>query len=914
MILSPTLSELELLYEKNKHFSLSDLFEQVADKYPENIAIAFNNRLLSYREVNTKANQVAYYLSHQENIKKGSVVGFYADSSDWTIISIIAIIKIGCIYLPIDSKFPVERIRYMLNDSGIKYLLIESNFTEVLHIFNCPYTVLEDLEKKIRNCPSENLSLSASSEDIAYIMYTSGTTGKPNGVMIPQSGIIRLVYSSYIPFSSKLVFLQLAPLGFDASTFEIWGALLHAAKLVIYGNHIPDFNRIHFFIRKYKISCMWFTSALFNAIIDEAPEILKGVKFLLTGGEVLSVNHIRRAQQILPDITFVNGYGPTETTTFACCYIIPNIKDINLKTIPIGKPICGTKLYILNTKMEPVKSGETGELYISGKGLAFGYLNNLDLTNERFVNIEDNDGNLTRVYKTGDLCRELPDGNLDFVGRLDFQVKINGFRIEIDEIQVCLKNYLYISDAVVGIKQKGETKKIVAYIVPRISIPGSKHKSTLEIIYLLDRKALTNYLLSWLPGYMMPNEIIELSAFPLSINGKIDRKALFLIETPVQGNLTKEVFEGVEKQLKQLCENILDIKISNPKDNFFELGAESLSMAQLLFHLSQEYNRNVTVGNFYSDPTLENLVRIINDEHTPEDRLLVDHINQSYKLFDSSKVDNLSELKNPLSLIKLKDGTGNPLFLAPGMLGNAFFFIEFAKNLHTDNPVYVFEYPARTDGSLVAESMEELATYFLTNIKQIQPSGDYKFLGFSFGGRLVFEITKQLEVRNDKISFLTIIDSEGFYKKNKFNYSKIGFELYVVLKLPLKLLPNYFFKRQLGKIFHKMKIRLIKRHERTKISYVNQNFIERDYLKLWYDHYTEYKILTDVFLIIGTRKEWDSLLYYAKRISNDLFFKSCVAGNLDIQFIDCDHMGFFKPPYLLELTDIIQERLIKTTY
>lgn len=913
MILSPTLSELELLYEKKKHLVLSDLFEQVADKYPENIAIEFSDRTLNYREVNTKANQVAYYLSHQENIKKGSVVGFYADSSDWTIISILAIIKIGCIYLPIDSKYPEERIRYILNDSGIKYLIIESIFTEVLHIFNCPYTVLEDLEKKTFNFSSENLSLSGSSSDIAYIMYTSGTTGKPNGVMIPQSGIIRLVYSSYIPFSSELVFLQLAPLGFDASTFEIWGALLHGSKLVIYGNHIPEFNLIQLHIRKYKISCMWLTAALFNAIIDKAPEIFRGVKFLLTGGEVLSVNHIRKAQQILPEIKLINGYGPTECTTFTCCYTIPDIIDLNLKAIPIGKPINGTKVYILDKEMEPVKPGDTGELYISGEGLAVGYLNNLDLTNERFVNINDLNGEVIRAYKTGDLCRELPDGNIDFAGRLDFQVKINGFRIEIDEIQVCLKNYLYIADAVVGVKQKGETKKIVAYVVPRISVASSHPKSTLEIIYLMDRKALTQYLLSWLPGYMMPNEIIELSSFPININGKIDRKALFSIEATEHDNSTTDTFEGIENELKQLCEKILDIKISRKKDNFFELGAESLSMAQLLFHLSQEYNRNVSVSNFYFDPSLENILRIINNEHTPEHKLLADQINHSNKLFDSLKVDKLSEFKNSLSLIKIKDGIGNPLFLAPGMLGNAFFFNEFAKNLLTDCPVYVFEYPARSDGSIFANSMEELATYFLTNIKEIQPTGDYKFLGFSFGGRLVFEITKQLEICNEKISFLTIIDSEGFYKKNRFNYSKLGFEFYVALKLPLRLLPNYFFRRQVGKIFQKLKIRFNKKNKIAKQSTLNQQVLERDYLKLWYSHYTEYRISTDVLLIVGTKKEWDSLLYYAKRISNDLFFKSCITGNLDIQSIDCDHMGFFKPPYLLEVTDMIEERLVKTS-
>jgi len=278
-------------------------------------------------------------------------------------------------------------------------------------------------------------------------------------------------------------------------------------------------------------------------------------------------------------------------------------------------------------------------------------------------------------------------------------------------------------------------------------------------------------------------------------------------------------------------------------------------------------------------------------------------------MFDSLKIDSLIEFKTQLSTIKLKEGTGIPLFIAPGMLGNAFFFIDFARNLNSDSPVYILEYPSRTDGSLVAKKMEELAAYFIANIKEIQPHGAYQFIGYSFGGRLVFEITKQLEMANERVSLLTIIDSEGFYKKNSYNYSKIGFEIYVVSKLALKYIPNYISKRIIGKFIQKLNANFSNRKNNGEINSFDRYALERDYLKLWYGHYTEYKISTDLVLITGTMEEWDSLLFYAKKISEDMFFRSCVTGMLDIYHLTCDHSGFFKHPYILQQTEIIEKKL-----
>ena len=902
----------ESVYFRKKNLSIPAIFEKVVSVFPDETAIITEQITLTYKVLNEKANRLANYIRFSQKVESGSVIGLYADSSEKTIISILAILKAGCTYLPLDSKYPEERIRYMAGDARISVLIIESQFIEAVYLFDCPYLLLDDICEITRNESSENPEICGSSEDVAYIMYTSGTTGKPNGVLIPQKGIIRLISSDYVPFSNKQTFLQLAPLGFDASTFEIWGALLHGAKLIIFGNHIPEFGRIHLFIKKFKVSCLWLTAALFNAIIDEAPEILIDIAYLLTGGEALSVAHIRKAQRVLPNAVIVNGYGPTECTTFTCTYRIPLISDSNLKSIPIGKPICSTNLYLLNENLLKVNKGEVGELYVAGDGLALGYINNEELTNERFITHNTLESKSVRLYKTGDLCKELPDGNLDFVGRTDFQVKINGFRIEIDEIEICLKKYLYIADAVVLIKQKGDLKRIVAYVIPRLNNEKSHSKNrSFQVVNLLEHNALAKYMLSWLPAYMIPNEIIELTNFPININGKIDRKALIDIEIKDSTVENKDYFEGKEFEIKILCERMLSIKIIYRADNFFELGAESLSVAQLIFHVSRTYFVEVPINHFYNEPTLANLIRIINQEHTEEYIYINNCIRRSNLLVEKIENQEISQLINEFSVVKMKDGDDIPLFIAPGMLGNAFLFVEFCKNLKSNHPVYIFEYPIRQNGTFVTQTIEELAAYYLTNIKELFPTGPFHLAGFSFGGRLIFEIARLLESENQKVETLTIIDAEGFHRKKRFNHSKIELEAFIFLKLPLNLKIKYLYKRQLAKAFQKMRA-LLQHHEtKNTTEGLTQYQKEKDYLKLWYNFHSEEKLKCDMYLIKGVQEEWDSLLYYIKLIKPDMYFAGSTVGKLKMIEINCNHMGFFKSPHAIEFAHKIQQIISK---
>ena len=346
-------------------------------------------------------------------------------------------------------------------------------------------------------------------------MYTSGSTGTPKGVAVPHRGVVRLLFGvNYAQLDASRIFLHLSPLAFDASTFEISGALLHGARCVLFPEQIPNLTGFGSGTDGIKVNTLWLTAALFNTVIDEAPEILAGVHQLLIGGEALSAAHVRRALERLPATEIVNGYGPTESTTFTCCYPIPRTLDPSLTSIAIGRPIANTEVYVLDGRLWPVPIGVPGELYIGGAGLARGYLNRPELTAEKFIRRSLPHGPGCRLYRTGDRVRWRPDGNLEFLGRLDHQVKMRGFRIELGEIEAALAEHPQVREAVVLLREdRPGDRRLVAYVVAR----GEPVPSLSE---------LRSFLRGKLPEYMVPSAFVFLGRMPLTPNGKVDRKAL----------------------------------------------------------------------------------------------------------------------------------------------------------------------------------------------------------------------------------------------------------------------------------------------------------------------------------------------------------------------------------------------------
>jgi aspartate racemase len=435
-------------------------------------------------------------------------------------------------------------------------------------------------------------------QDLAYIMYTSGSTGQPKGVSITQQAIVRLVKNTnYMPFSSELTFLQLAPISFDASTWEIWGSLLNGSKLVIAPPETPSLEQLGHIIQQNQITSLWLTAGLFHQMVENQLHALQSVSYLLAGGDVLSTSHV---QQILhkTHCTLINGYGPTENTTFSCCYSMDKNSEIG-ETILIGKPICNTQVYVLDEYKNPVPVGVVGELYIAGDGLAREYFNRPDLTKDRFKQIS-----LAwletpqRMYKTGDLVRYHHDGNLEFLGRTDHQVKIRGFRIELGEIEAVLQQYPAIQNAIVSAWEQKSQKYLVAYYIVNKTLNVQK---------------LRMFLQQKLPNYMLPQFFIEVSEFNLNPNGKIDRQALPKPELGSESlkNNTTQILSTTEQTLFSIWQKLLPVQDFTIYDDFFKLGGHSLLATQVISRINQEFNLQLPLRSIFEATTIKRLAKQI---------------------------------------------------------------------------------------------------------------------------------------------------------------------------------------------------------------------------------------------------------------------------------------------------------------
>jgi amino acid adenylation domain-containing protein len=441
-----------------------DLFEEQVAKTPDAIAVVFEDQQLTYRELNTKANQLAHYLQTL-GVKPEVLVGICVERSIEMVIGLLGILKAGGAYLALEPAYPAARLAFMLEDAKVPVLLIQSSLKEGLPETKTQVVCLDVEAKTLSRYSEENLISGVAPLNLAYVSYTSGSTGQPKGVSILHRSVNRLVKNTnYADLTADQTFLQLAPLAFDASTFEIWACLLNGAKLVIMPPHTPSLEDLGLFIKQHQVTILWLTSGLFNLMVEERIEDLILVRQLLAGGDVLSVPHVRKVLRELKDCQLINGYGPTENTTFTCCCPLTESK-IGL-SVPIGQPIANTQVYILDSHLQLVPIGVPGELHTGGAGLARGYFNRPDLTAEKFINNPFSEEPNSRLYKTGDLARYLPDGDIEYLGRIDNQVKIRGFRIELEAIETVLVQHPAVINAVI-IAREDELggKRLIAYVV-----------------------------------------------------------------------------------------------------------------------------------------------------------------------------------------------------------------------------------------------------------------------------------------------------------------------------------------------------------------------------------------------------------------------------------------------------------------
>jgi amino acid adenylation domain-containing protein len=570
------------------------LFADIALAHPNSIAVDGPLGALSYAELDASSHRVAAGLIHA-GVTPGAVVGLLLDRSPDAIVAILGILKAGAAYLPLDRTNPAERLTFVLQDAQAAAVIVADGIS-VPDGVAAPVLDIAALMQS-----GDEAALPAiDGNALAYVMYTSGSTGTPKGVQIRHRAIIRLVRDvRYVDFGESPRVLHAAPLGFDAATFEIWGALLNAGTCIVHGERVPSGAGLATTIRHHEARIAWLTAALFNAIIDEDGSHLRGLEQLLTGGEALSVAHMRKAQSLLPDTTLINGYGPTECTTFATTFRLPNPLDASLRAIPIGRPIADTTLYVVNARGEPVPPGVIGELYIGGEGVARGYMAREELTAARFV-ADPFAGGDHHLYRTGDLVRWLPEGVIDFIGRIDGQVKIRGYRIEIGEIEAALQALPGVrASAVLAREDQPGQKRLVAYFVAEDAAVTART--------LRAQLALT------LPDYMVPVAYVRMDSLPVTTNGKLDRRAL-----PAPGRGRPELADRYappvgerEQQLCALFSEVLEIDRVGRLDHFFDLGGNSLLAVRLMERVHATVSTAPTIPAFFAEPTPSALASLI---------------------------------------------------------------------------------------------------------------------------------------------------------------------------------------------------------------------------------------------------------------------------------------------------------------
>jgi len=582
-------------YPENR--TVQELFEEQAAARADSIAVTQEGRKLPFGELNRRANQLAHYLRAQ-GMEPETRVALMMDRSLEAVVSMLAILKSGGVYVPLDPSYPAERLSFMLEDSAVPLLVTQRDLRDRLPLSWARVITLDEEHTEIARMEQGNPPTLVSPDNAAYVMYTSGSTGTPKGIEVIHRGIVRLVRNSnYVSVMPGDQVAQVANMSFDAATFEVWGALLNAATVAIIPRAVTLSPAVFsLFLKAQRIDVMFLTTALFNLVVGEDPQAFSQVRDLLVGGEASNPHFVRKALDQAPPQRLVNIYGPTENTTFTSFHEVKSL-DANAQSVPIGRPIHNTSTYVLNSELEPAPAGVTGELYIGGAGLARGYLKRPALTAEHFVpNPFELPGE--RLYRTGDLVRWRPDGELEFIGRNDSQVKIRGFRIELGEIEAILHAHPGVRQAAVMVREhEPGRKELVAYVACDNN---------------LAEQQLREALLRRLPEYMVPAHFVTLAALPLTPNGKLDRRALPGLEDHEAIDAKQAALRTpTEELLAEIWKDVLCHDRIDANDDFFALGGHSLMATQVISRLRVAFGLEMELQLIFQFPLLHELAKNI---------------------------------------------------------------------------------------------------------------------------------------------------------------------------------------------------------------------------------------------------------------------------------------------------------------
>lgn len=708
----------------SEHLCIHQLVERQVEQTPEVVAVIYKDEYLTYRSLNNRANKFAHYL-RRLGLQPEERVGICAVHSCELVVGLLGILKAGGAYLPLDADLPRDRLDFMLEDSQTTLLVTQHALFErpIQHHMRVIY--LDSDWPTISLESQENVENLIGSENLAYIIYTSGSTGVPKGVMgTHRASINRFCWMWHTyPFSQREVCCHKTSLSFVDSIWEIFGPLLQGVRLMLIPSAIvKDPQQLVQTVAIYDVTRIVLVPSLLRALLDseaELEKLLPRLKYWICSGEVFPQDLAKRFEERLPQSTLINLYGSSEVAADVTYYEIKSAAAFT--SIPIGHPIDNIQIYLLDQHMRLVPIGVPGELLVGGKGLARGYFNRPDVTAERFIPNPFSTRPGALLYRTGDLARYRNDGAIEYLGRIDHQVKLRGYRIELGEIETVLRQFPHVKDAVVlALEDKQGMMQLTAYLVADV-------KS-------LAKSALRAHLKEKLPEYMLPSSFVVLDALPLSSSGKIDRRAL-PVPDGVRSRLDPSFeipHDRVELQLAQIWERILNIHPIGVQDNFFELGGHSLLAVDMMTQIHKQFGQKLSISILFQKPTIEGLAALLREQSN-------------------------SDLYTPLVAIQPYGKKQTLFFIHPGG-GGVLCYYNLSKYLGTDQPFYGLE-----EGNILEakglSSVENLATNYINAIKTVQPEGPYLLGGWSFGGLVAFEMAQQLQRQNQEVHWLALLDT-----------------------------------------------------------------------------------------------------------------------------------------------------------
>jgi amino acid adenylation domain-containing protein len=709
-----------------------DLVADRAGQSPDSIAVVHGSRRLTFQELNERANQLADYLI-ERGVRKDTPVGICLKRSLELAVALLGVMKAGGACLPLDPDYPDERLAYMLEDSQASVLLTQPGLLPRLGDAKPVVVHLSSDWKILQGRSTKNPTRPSDPQSLAYVIYTSGSTGKPRGVMLEHGGLVNHHVTAIELYglqpSDKA--LQFSSLSFDIAVEEIFPTWIAGGAVVMRTEDMPlagsDFLR---WIGERGITVLDLPTAYWHELVREMTEtgekLPNSLRLLIVGGEKASASAFASWVKCGGGrVRWVNTYGPTEASIIVTSHE-PDPTQPVPENLPIGRAIANTQLYILDEQRKPLEAGAPGELYISGPGVARGYLGRPELTAEKFINdpfindpLSGQQG--SRMYKTGDLVRMFADGNIEFLGRADFQVKIRGFRVELGEIEAVLEKHPGVAQAVVVAQETDGGKRLAGYVIAAQAKP-----SALE---------LSKFLKEQLPEYMVPADFVFLETMPLTPNGKVDRRAL---PRPESKDLEKrEDFVAprneFESTMARFWEQVLGKKPISVRDNFFELGGHSLAAARLMGMVGKEFGKKLLLTDLLQAPTIEELVALVRLEAPSTAR---------------SAVIALQPL-----------GSKPPFFFVHGMGGSVLRFRDLAKHMAPDQPFFGIQAQGLDGAQLPLQSVEEMADVYLEHLRAAQREGPYYLGGYSFGGYVALEMARRLLAQGEEIRALVLLDT-----------------------------------------------------------------------------------------------------------------------------------------------------------